>query len=118
MADLDIALAGVARQAEMVRSGEVSSRELVTLYLERIAQLDPQVNAFRVVRTERALAEADEADSRRASGEDAPLLGVPIAIKDTQDLAGEITTLGTGCVDEPAREDSESSGGCERPGRW
>ena len=107
MADLDIALAGVARQAEMVRSGEVSSRELVTLYLERIAQLDPQVNAFRVVRTERALAEADEADSRRASGEDAPLLGVPIAIKDTQDVAGEITTLGTGCVDEPAREDSE-----------
>ena len=104
---MDIAFAGVARQAEMVRCGEVSSRELVTLYLERIRQLDPQLNAFRVVRTERAQAEADDAERRRASGDDAPLLGVPIAIKDTQDVAGEITTLGTGCVDEPAREDSE-----------
>jgi amidase len=107
MADTDIAFAGVARQAEMVRAGEVSPRELVTLYLERIARIDPELNAFRVVRNERALAEADEAASRRASGEDAPLLGVPIAIKDTQDVAGEVTTLGTGCVDEPAREDSE-----------
>ena len=107
MADVDTAFAGVARQAEMVRSGEVSSRELVTLYLERIARLETQLNAFRVVRTEHAPAEADEADRRRASGEDAPLLGVPIAIKDTQDVAGEITTLGTGCVDEPARADSE-----------
>ena len=44
---------------------------------------------------------------RRASGDDAPLLGVPIAVKDNHDVAGELTTHGTGCVDEPAREDSE-----------
>src|SRR3954452_4514644 len=107
MTDTNVAFAGVTRQAEMVRNGEVSPRELVAFYLKRIAQVDTKLNAFRVVRAEQALAEADEAERRRSSGEDAPLLGVPIAVKDTQDVAGELTTLGTGVVDEPAREDSE-----------
>src|SRR3954464_3455095 len=107
MADMDVAFAGVARQAELVRSGEISPRELVTLYLKRIAQLDTRLNAFRVLRAEQALTEADEAERRRASGEGGPPLGGPIAVKDTQDVAGELTTLGTGAVDEPAREDSE-----------
>src|SRR5215208_7940302 len=107
MAETEVAFAGVARQAEMVRTGEVSPRELVTLYLKRIAQLDTKLNSFRVVRAEQALTEADEAERRRESGDEAPLLGVPIALKDTQDVAGEVTTFGTGAVDEPAREDSE-----------
>jgi amidase len=103
----DLAFAGVATQAELVRTGEVSSRELVELYLERIERLDPQLNAFRTVLAERALAEADQAQSRRAAGEEAPLLGVPVAIKDNQDLAGEVTAQGTGGFDEPAAADSE-----------
>ena len=107
MADSDVAFAGPARQAEMVRAGEVSPRELVTLYLKRIEELDSKLNAFRVVRAEQALEEADEAERRRGSADDAPLLGVPIAVKDTVDVAGEVTTLGTGAVDGPAREDSE-----------
>jgi amidase len=107
MADADVAFAGAARQAEMVRAGEVSPRELVSLYLKRIEELDSKLNAFRVVRAERALEEADEAERRRGSADDAPLLGVPVAIKDTKDVAGEVTTIGTGAVDEPAREDSE-----------
>src|SRR3954453_6541882 len=107
MADTDIAFAGPARQAALVRAGEVSPRELVTLYLKRIAQVDTKLNAFRVVRAEQALAEADEAERRRSSGEDAPLVGAPIAVKDTQDVAGEVPTLGPGAVDEPARQDAE-----------
>src|SRR6059058_2346203 len=107
MADTDVAFAGPARQAEMVRAGEVSPRELVTLYLKRIAELDSKLNAFRVVRAEQALEEADEAERRRGSADDAPLLGVPIAVKDTKDVAGEVTTVGTGAVDEPAGDDSE-----------
>jgi amidase len=107
MAANDVAFAGPARQAEMVRAGEVSPRELVTLYLKRIEELDSKLNAFRVVRAEQALEEADEAERRRGSADDTPLLGVPIAVKDTVDVAGEVTTLGTGAVDEPAREDSE-----------
>src|SRR3954469_24072672 len=103
----DLAFAGVARQAEMVRAGEVSSRELTELYLERIERLDPQLNAFRVVMSERALAEADQADARRRSEGERPLLGVPIALKDNIDVAGEVTTHGTSAYGEPATEDAE-----------
>lgn len=110
MADLDptdLAFAGVARQAELVRAGEVSARELVELYLARIERIDPEINAFRVVLAERALGEADQADSRRAAGDERPLLGVPLAVKDDQDVAGELTARGTDAYGAPAREDSE-----------
>ncbi len=103
-----LAYAGVARQAELVRSGAVSARELVELSLERIGRLDPSVNAFRVVRGERALAEAEAAQARLDRGEAAPLLGVPIAVKDNMDVAGELTTHGTGVVGEPAAADCEA----------
>jgi amidase len=103
----DLAFAGAARQAELVRAGEVSSRELVELYLRRIERLDPELNAYRVVLDERALAEADQADSRRAAGDERPLLGVPIAVKDSQDLAGEVTTHGTAAYGGPAAADGE-----------
>src|SRR3954453_6419134 len=91
----------------MIRDGEVSSRELVELYLERIERIDPQLNAFRVVLGERALAEADQADARRKAGDDRPLLGVPLAIKDDQDVAGEVTARGSSAHGPPAGEDSE-----------
>ena len=103
----ELAFAGAARQAELVRAGEVSSRELVELYLERIERLEPELNAYRVVLGERALAEADQADARRAAGDERPLLGVPLAVKDTQDLAGEVTTHGTGAYGGPAAADAE-----------
>ena len=67
----DPVFAGLARQAELIAAGELSSRELTEAYLERIARLDPTLNAFRVVFAERALAEADQADGRRRGG-DAP----------------------------------------------
>jgi amidase len=105
--NVDLAFAGLAKQAELIRAGDVSSRELVELYLERIQRLDPQLNAFRVVMTERALADADQADARRRSSDDRPLLGVPIALKDNVDVAGELTTHGTNAYGEPAREDAE-----------
>jgi amidase len=105
----ELAFAGVVRQAELIQAGEVSSRELVELYLERIERLDPELNAFRSVLRDRALADADQADARRAAGgaEERPLLGVPIALKDIEDLAGEVTTWGTAANLTPAREDDE-----------
>ena len=99
--------AGPARHAELVRTGEVSARELTELYLDRIERLDPQLNAYRTTMPERALAEADQADQRRAAGDDRPLLGVPVAVKDNTDVAGEVTTHGTGCFTDPASADSE-----------
>ena len=107
MADSDIAFAGAARQAEMVRAGEISPTELVRLHLERIERLDPRLNSFRVVLAERAQLEAEQAEARLKGGDERPLLGVPIALKDSTDLAGELTTLGTDGFTEPATSDSE-----------
>jgi amidase len=103
----EIAFAGAARQAEMVRAGEVSPRELVQLCLDRIARLDPQLNSFRVVLAERALLEAEQAEARLKGGDERPLLGVPIAIKDEVDVVGEVNTHGTDGFTESAAADCE-----------
>jgi amidase len=103
--DEDLAYAGAARLAELVRSNEVSPSELVELYLDRISRIDPKLNAYRVVFGEQAHADAKQAEERLASGEEAPLLGVPVAIKDNVDYAGEVTTHGTAAYGEPAEED-------------
>ncbi len=99
--------AGIARQAELIASGEVSSRELVGACLERIDRLEPKLNAFRIVLHERAREGADTADERIAAGERLPLLGVPIAVKDNVDIEGELTTHGTLGFTAIATEDSE-----------
>lgn len=103
----DLAFAGAVRQAEMVRSGELSPTELVQSALARIERLEPRLNAFRIVLAERALAEAQQAEARLRAGDERPLLGVPIALKDSVDLAGELTTHGTDAFSEPATADSE-----------
>jgi amidase len=103
----ELAFVGAARQAEMVRSGEVSPKELVQLSLGRIARLDPELNSFRKVFAEKALLEAEQAEARVRAGDERPLLGVPIAIKDEVDVAGEVNTHGTDAFSEPAKEDSE-----------
>ena len=103
----ELAFAGVARQAELIRAGEVSSRELVMLHLERIERLDPQLNAFRKVMSERALVDAQQADGRKGAGDERPLLGVPIAVKDVEDVTGEVTRWGTDAFSQPASQDSE-----------
>ena len=107
MADDGVVFAGAARQAEMVRGGEISPTELVQLHLDRIERLEPLLNAFRIVLAERALAEAKQAEARLKGGDERPLLGVPIALKDGQDLAGEPTWHGTDAFPEPARADTE-----------
>jgi amidase len=91
----------------MVRAGEVSPTELVGQSLERIDRLDPQLNAFRKVFADKAMLEAEQAEARRSAGDDRPLLGVPIAIKDEIDIAGEINMHGTDAFETPAKADSE-----------
>lgn len=101
-----IVFAGAARQAQLVRANEISPTELVDAHLRRIERINPQLNAFRIVFAERALREARQAESALAAGDDRPLLGVPIALKDNHDLAGEHTTHGTDAFPEPAHADS------------
>src|SRR3954447_5470915 len=96
----DLAYAGLARQAQLVRDGDVSARELVELSLDRIERFDAELNAFGAVYAEQALREAE-------APRPGPLSGVPIAVKDEMDIAGEVTSHGTGAFTEPAPADSE-----------
>ena len=91
-----MAFAGAAAQARMLADGELSAPELLEIYLERIARLDSQLRCYRVVLSDTARYEAAVAQDRIDAGERLPLLGVPIAIKDDVDIAGEVTTYGSG----------------------
>ena len=83
-------------QSALLRSGDVSSVELVEHHLERIATYGELLGAFITVTADRAIAQAEAADRRRAGGEDVPpLLGVPTAIKDLNSTAGITTTFGS-----------------------
>ncbi|ROO83498.1 amidase [Actinocorallia herbida] len=98
---------GLAEQAALVGKGEASATELVEGALRRIEEVDGRVGAFRVVRGERALEEAAEADRRRAAGERLPLLGVPVAVKDDTDVEGETTPFAVRGAHRPAVRDAE-----------
>lgn len=103
----EVGLAGLAAQAAALAAGEVRSRELVDAALRRIKASQATLNAFRVVRSTAARAEADQADQRLAAGERLALLGVPVAIKDDTDLAGESTMFGCTGMFHVQHEDAE-----------
>ena len=82
--------------AEGIRAGRVSAQEEVELHLERIAEVNPKINAVVQLAADRARAEARTADALLAKGEvRGPLHGVPVTIKDSFDTAGIVTTGGT-----------------------
>ena len=82
--------------ASGVRERRVSAAELVTRSLERIQKLDPSLNAVVAIRGEEALADATELDARVARGEEAgALAGLPLLVKDNQDVTGMRTTYGS-----------------------
>ena len=87
--------ATVTEIAHALASRKLSSVELTTAVLARVAEVDPQLNAFISVTGERALADAKAADARRASGRAGTLTGVPIAHKDVLMTAGLRTTCGS-----------------------
>ncbi|MBC7235797.1 MAG: Asp-tRNA(Asn)/Glu-tRNA(Gln) amidotransferase subunit GatA [Chloroflexi bacterium] len=80
---------------EHLRRGSVSSEQLTEAALHRIETIDGQVRAFLRVDAEGALRQAREADRRRAKGEDTPMLGIPLAIKDVLCTKGLETTCGS-----------------------
>jgi amidase len=85
----ELAFLTATEQAGLIRRREVSPVEVVEVYLERIDNLDPQLNAFVTVSADEALAEARRAESTSA---DRPFHGVPLPIKDMTDTAGLRTT--------------------------
>lgn len=83
-------------QAALIRDGSLRSRELVELYLERIASLDPGIGAYVAVLARSARREADRLDAERAAGTlRGPLHGVPTAIKDLHPVRGAPLRFGS-----------------------
>jgi aspartyl-tRNA(Asn)/glutamyl-tRNA(Gln) amidotransferase subunit A len=101
----DLTRQTAATLADMIASGEVSSREVTQAHLDRIAAVDGSVHAFLHVSGELALAQADAVDRAIAAGDDAgvgaagaplsPLAGVPLALKDIVVQRGVPTTAGS-----------------------
>lgn len=82
--------------ARLVRTGQISSREIVQAHLDRIAAVNPKVNAVVTLMADAALKDADAADKAVASGATlGPLHGVPFSIKDALDTAGVLTQRGS-----------------------
>ncbi|PXX10365.1 amidase [Mycolicibacterium moriokaense] len=97
----------ITNQLYQLAAGTVTSEQLVRRSLDAIDASQPTLNAFRVVLRKQALADAAKADRKRAAGEQLPLLGIPIAVKDDVDVAGVPTRFGTdGCIRD-AHQDSE-----------
>lgn len=103
---MDVA-AGPTAHLDLLRSGQVSSRELTQATLDAVTEANRALNAVVEFLAEEALAAADDADRRRAQGEDGPLLGVPIAVKNELDIAGHLTARGSRAVVNPAGQDDE-----------
>ena len=91
----DLAFAPAWKVRDMVASKEVSPRELVDLFLDRIDSLDPKLNSYLTVTADLARETAAEAEAAVARGDDlGPLHGVPISIKDLEFSKGIRSTMG------------------------
>jgi aspartyl-tRNA(Asn)/glutamyl-tRNA(Gln) amidotransferase subunit A len=92
----DLAFAPAYVLAAAIRRRELSPVELMDATLERIARVNPALNAFVALRADEARAEARAIAERIARGEDpGPLAGIPFGVKDLEDLAGLPTTYGS-----------------------
>ncbi|HJE91678.1 MAG TPA: Asp-tRNA(Asn)/Glu-tRNA(Gln) amidotransferase subunit GatA [Dietzia timorensis] len=86
---------GAAELAEKIAAKEVTSEEVTRAHLNRIAEIDGDINAFLHVGTEQALDAARAADKAIAQGSAGPLAGVPVALKDVFTTADAPTTCGS-----------------------
>src|SRR5689334_25051395 len=92
--------------AEQIRTGRVSAVEALEAHLTRIDRYNPELNAVVSLDAERARALAARADQALAGGEAVgPLHGVPMTLKDTHDVAGLRTTVGTPVLDRVPERD-------------
>jgi aspartyl-tRNA(Asn)/glutamyl-tRNA(Gln) amidotransferase subunit A len=95
MADDDLAYAGIRELGARFRKRDISPVELTGFLLERIARVDPRLDSFVTVTTERAHADARAAEAALARGDAGPLCGIPIGYKDIYDTRGIRTTAGS-----------------------
>ena len=96
MADRDLAFTPAHELSEMVTRKAVSPIELTELYLRRIEELDPKLNAFLTITGDEAMDAARSAEEAAAGdGKRGPLHGIPISVKDLEATAGVRTTFGS-----------------------
>jgi aspartyl-tRNA(Asn)/glutamyl-tRNA(Gln) amidotransferase subunit A len=95
----DLTQLSITQALDQLRARAISAVELTQAYLARIEQHEPAIRAFITITAERALQSAADADAARARGEDKPLLGIPLAIKDVLSTAGVQTTCGSKILD-------------------
>ncbi|MGD9787138.1 MAG: Asp-tRNA(Asn)/Glu-tRNA(Gln) amidotransferase subunit GatA [Sulfuricellaceae bacterium] len=87
--------ASLKQLSALLAEKKVSSVELTQAFLDRIAALNPQLNAYITVDADRSLAQAKAADQLRAQGGAGPLTGIPVAQKDIFCAQGWLTTCGS-----------------------
>lgn len=80
---------------EKLAAGDLSSKEVTSAYLERIAATNPQLNSYITVCETLAMQQAEAADIRLKAGNAAPLTGIPLAVKDIFNLEKTLTTAGS-----------------------
>lgn len=86
---------GVVALADALQRKQLSALDATRYYLDRIAAINPRLNAFITVTSELAMQQAQASDKRRGQGETLGLLdGIPIALKDNIDVAGVVTSAG------------------------
>ncbi len=85
----------LSQALEKLRAGDITSVDLTQAHLDQIEAYDPQIKAYLTVTKDHALEQAQAADEARANGDDKPLLGIPIAVKDVLSTKGIETTCGS-----------------------
>lgn len=85
----------IAEASALLQSRELSAVDLTQHLLDRIASVNPKVDAYLLVTAERALEDAKAADAALAKGEGGPLTGIPVGLKDIYDTGGIRTTSGS-----------------------
>jgi amidase len=91
---IDVDTTTIPELQTLMKFGQLSSVQLTNFYLQRISDLNPTLNAVITV-SPTALADAQAADDARSDGDQRPLLGIPIIVKDNVNTTGMPTTAGS-----------------------